>query len=197
MVVSTDIPRIIEEALSARSPKIVQDREGRYRHGAVLIPLFRDNGECKVLFTKRTHKVEEHKGQISFPGGGVEEEDGSFEETALRETFEEVGVLPGDVTLLGRADDAVTVASNFIIHPVVGTIPYPYAFKINPVEVARLVPAPLRIFMPGSSFMEEGEVEYGGASYHSINYRYDGEVIWGATARIMRDLGEIIGESLT
>lgn len=196
METTIDIPRIIGEALKTRSPRIIEDREARYRHGAVLIPLFRDNGQYRVLLTKRTHKVEEHKGQISFPGGAVEEEDGSFEETALRETHEEVGVLPEDVNLLGRMDDTLTLASNFIIHPVVGLIPYPYDFEVSSEEVDRLLLPPLHMFFPGKRVAGEGPVEYGGTSYHSLTYRYDGEVIWGATAGMMKSLAEIIREKI-
>jgi 8-oxo-dGTP pyrophosphatase MutT (NUDIX family) len=196
MIEKKDIPLIIKEALGPRVPATIEDGEAGYRHGAVLIPLLRDNGEYRVLFTKRTHRVEEHKGQISFPGGAVEDGDDSFEETALRETFEEVGVLPEDVTLLGRTDDARTLASNFVVHPVVGLIPYPYAFRINPVEVDRLILAPLDIFLPGSPLAGEREVEYGGRAYRTFTYHYDGEVIWGATAKIMKDLAEIIGQKL-
>ena len=129
----------IEEILNARKPELIEDRESQYRQAAVLVPLFNHKEEYKILFTKRTNRVEEHKGQISFPGGSVDLEDSSFEETALREAYEEVGLLREDVKVLGRTDDSLTLASNFIIHPIVGFVPYPYPFKINSREVKRLI----------------------------------------------------------
>ena len=85
-----DLYEIIKEVLSSRSPKRIPDETSSYIHAAVLFPLFRANGEYGVLFTQRTQTVENHKGQISFPGGAVEAEDGSLEETALREAHEEI-----------------------------------------------------------------------------------------------------------
>ncbi|MCJ7594791.1 MAG: hypothetical protein MUO52_08495, partial [Desulfobacterales bacterium] len=67
-----NLPEIITEVLRQRAPTLIEDTAGLYRHAAVLVPLFNDGGEYKLLFTKRTRRVEAHKGQISFPGGGVE-----------------------------------------------------------------------------------------------------------------------------
>ena len=140
--------------------------------------------------------MEHHKGQISFPGGAVDREDGSFEETALREAFEEIGLLREDVTILGRIDDTLTVVSNFIIHPFVGLIPHPYNFRINSGEVKRLIEVPLELFLTNSSTDKMSNVDYEGTTYQSLTYLYNGEVIWGATARIMKNFIEIIGERL-
>lgn len=182
--------------LGGRTPALIENRESRYRHSAVLIPLLRDRGEYKVLFTKRTQTVDDHKGQISFPGGRVDEEDRSYLDTALREAWEEVGLRPEDVTLLGRLDDALTLSSNYLIHPFVGYVPYPYAYKLNPQEVERLIYAPLDVFLAESGLAEIERVEYGGRTYESQIYRYDGEVIWGATARMMKDFIHILGEKI-
>ncbi|NNG07593.1 MAG: CoA pyrophosphatase, partial [Desulfobacteraceae bacterium] len=128
-----DLYEIIKEVLSSRSPKRIPDETSSYIHAAVLFPLFSANGEYGVLFTQRTQTVENHKGQISFPGGAVEAEDGSLEETALREAHEEVGLLSNDVEILGQLDDTTTVVSYFVVHPFVGVIPYPYDFRINSI----------------------------------------------------------------
>lgn len=187
---------IIKDVLGGRTPARIENRESLYRHSAVLIPLLRDCGEYKVLFTKRTHQVDDHKGQISFPGGRVDEEDRSYQETALRETWEEVGIRSEDVTLLGRMDDALTLSSNYLVHPFVGYVPYPYAYALNPREVKRLIYVPLKVFLPDSTLAKTDRVEYGGRTYESQIYRYDGEVIWGATARIMMDFIRILGEKI-
>jgi len=192
-----DLPLIIKDVLSSRSPEIIDDNQALYRHAAVLIPIFRDNGEYKIIFTKRTNRVEEHKGQISFPGGAVDKEDVSLEETALREANEEVGLLREDVTVLGRTDDALTLASNYIIHPFVGFIPYPYPFRINPVEVKRIIEVPLRLFSVEDHIDKTGPVEYEGVTYESLIYPYQGDVIWGASARIMENFIEILDEKIS
>jgi len=140
--------------------------------------------------------VEAHKGQISFPGGRIEEEDGSPLETALREADEEIGLTRKDVTVLGRMDDARTVSSNYIVHPFVGLIPYPYEFKTSVREVKELLDVPFQVFLSANSADENTPVVYGGATYRGLAYRYKGEVIWGATARIMRNLVEILSGSL-
>jgi 8-oxo-dGTP pyrophosphatase MutT (NUDIX family) len=184
-----NLPWLIKEALQAREPQVIEDKERLSRHAAVLIPMFKQDDDYSVLFTKRTNTVEAHKGQISFPGGRVDERDGSLLETALREAYEEIGLLSKDVMVLGRTDDMRTVASNYIVHPFVGFIPHPYSFEINTDEVAKLISIPLEIFLDGSSTIP---VDYQGNIYHGLAYTYEGEVIWGATARIMDNLVDIL-----
>ena len=189
-----DYPEVIQATLQARSPRLIPDGDSRYRHAAVLIPLFIKHNASHVLLTKRTNRVEEHKGQISFPGGHVEDGDPSPKETALREAHEEVGLQKEDVLVLGRADDARTVSSQFIIHPFVGFIPHPYPFRINRQEGRHIIEVPLRVFTEGDD--HSGDVEYGGKTYHGVVYSCDGGVIWGATARIMENLVAILGDKL-
>jgi 8-oxo-dGTP pyrophosphatase MutT (NUDIX family) len=183
------LPWLMKEALQAREPQVIEDKERLSRHAAVLIPMFKQDDDYRVLFTKRTNTVEAHKGQISFPGGRVDERDGSLLETALREAYEEIGLLSKDVMVLGRTDDMRTVASNYIVHPFVGFIPHPYSFEINTDEVAKLISVPLEIFLDGSSTIP---VDYQGNIYHGLAYTYEGEVIWGATARIIDNLVDIL-----
>jgi len=133
--------------------------------------------------------VEAHKGQISFPGGRVDKRDGSLMETALREANEEIGLRRKDVEILGRTDDMRTMSSNYIVHPFAGFIPYPYDFRINSNEVEALLTVPLEIFLDRGSTMP---VEYQGATYQGFTYTYGGAVIWGATARIMQNLVDIL-----
>ncbi len=117
------LPDTIRDILNSREPRSFDDkRSTNFRHAGVLLPLLEEGDVCKVLFTKRTDCVEHHKGQISFPGGAVDEEDASIEETALRETHEELGLSEECIEILGRIDDTLTVASNYIVHPVVGLI---------------------------------------------------------------------------
>jgi 8-oxo-dGTP pyrophosphatase MutT (NUDIX family) len=193
MLEMNHLPEVIREALRNRAPQVIEDRGSLLRHAAVLIPLFQDGNDFSVLLTERTQKVEAHKGQISFPGGRIDENDRSLLETALREAYEEVGIHQKDVIVLGRTDDMRTVASNYIVHPFVGLIPTSYSFVINKDEVERLITVPFRVFFEGGSVMP---VNYEGRVYESLAYTYYGEVIWGATARIMENLVGIVKEKL-
>jgi 8-oxo-dGTP pyrophosphatase MutT (NUDIX family) len=187
------LPDLIREALKNRTPQVIENKDSLLRHAAVLIPLFQDGDDCKILFTQRTQKVEAHKGQISFPGGRIDEKDRTLLETALREAYEEVGIRRKDVTVLGRIDDMRTVASNYIVHPFVGLIPSSYSFVISKDEVERLITVPFHTFFESGTVMP---VNYEGRVYDGLAYTYDGEVIWGATARIMNNLVGIVKEKM-
>jgi len=182
-----NLPSMIKEILSGREPEHVRNGRNSFRQASVLIPLLKDDGIHKVLFTKRTDYVEHHKGQISFPGGSVDKEDGSLVETALRESEEEIGLSREDVEILGRIDDALTIASDFIVYPFVGFIPYPYDFAINDIEVKRLITVPLDVFQPDNPTAKIYKVEAEGMVFHTHGFEYNGDLIWGATARIMEN----------
>jgi 8-oxo-dGTP pyrophosphatase MutT (NUDIX family) len=195
-MMQTDLYETIKDILSSRTPKQIQGPKSLCTHAAVLIPLFNDKGELKILLTKRSMQVKDHKGQISFPGGVVEETDQGLEETALREAYEEIGLLREDVEILGRADEATTVVSDYIVHPFVGVIPYPYDFKISPEEVDRLIEVPFRVFSGNDSQYIRHSAEFEGITYPGSAFEYEGDVIWGATARILVNLVEILGGRL-
>src|SRR5262249_58054340 len=93
---------------------------------AVLIPLYEVGGQVHVLLTRRTDKGDQHKGQVSFPGGRCDETDADALDTALREAYEEVGLRREDVEILGALDDMLT-STGFVVTPYVGVIPHPYA----------------------------------------------------------------------
>ncbi len=147
------------------------------RPAAVFLLLYRKDGEYAVLFNKRTDKVEFNKGEICFPGGGMDDRDADLMETALRETHEEMGISPASVTVLGELDETTTRAG-FVIRPFVGTISYPYEFRPSEDEVAEVLEAPV------SSLLDRRNVE--DASWaHSKVYSYGEHKIFGATARIL------------
>src|SRR4030043_155017 len=125
-----------------------------FARAAVLVPLFNKEGNCHLLFTKRTDQVKYHKGEISFPGGMVDENDLSLEKTALREGVEENGLRESDVQIIGALDDIVTV-TDFIVTPFVGLFPYPYPFKTSPVEIAELIEVPLSFLLTEENFNEQ------------------------------------------
>lgn len=190
------MPEAISAILNARTAKgLTGGGEKGYRHAGVLLPLLEEGGVCKVLFTLRTHRVEHHKGQISFPGGKVEEGDASIEETVLRETHEEIGLSDKDIEILGRIDDAITLVSSYVIHPLVGWVTSLDNLTINRAEVKQIIKAPLSLFCEGCS-RKRYAVAYEGVTYETSAYAYGEHVIWGATARVMDNFMEIVGDKL-
>ncbi len=162
---------------------------------AVLIPFALLKDEWQIVFTRRTDTVEHHKGQVSFPGGGCETGEDSPDATALREAREEIGLAPEDVRLLGRMNDIITI-TNYRVTPIVGVIPWPYHFTPEPAEVGRVFTIPL-LWLADRANWDEQFINREGFShpfpvvrYHS----YDGEILWGATARITLDLLKTIME---
>ena len=103
----------IENSLSNREPYTLED-DGSKR-GAVIIPIFERENQLYVLFTKRTEELRTHKGQISFPGGKIEEQDSSLLQCALRETEEEIGILPTKFVVLGELNQMKTTSSNVLL----------------------------------------------------------------------------------
>jgi 8-oxo-dGTP pyrophosphatase MutT (NUDIX family) len=178
----------IKEILACREKACI-DQPGLVR-AAVLIPLFKKNGEYHVLLTRRTDKVRHHKGQISFPGGRQDQGE-DFLATALREAKEEMGIEAKDVRILGELDDMCTVASDFCIAPFVGLIPYPYPFKINRHEIEEIIEVPLSVFLDETKFREELRSR-DGESVLVYFYQHDEHTIWGATARILKQLMDLI-----
>ncbi|MBW2172895.1 MAG: CoA pyrophosphatase [Deltaproteobacteria bacterium] len=158
---------------------------------AVLLLLFERDGECHVLFTKRSDKVAHHKGEISFPGGTVDPDDRDFLHTALREGAEEIGLDSPDVTILGRLDDIFTVTTGFIVTPYVGIIPHPYPFQINADEISELIFLPLRA-LGEESQVETSRVTWEGEKVTLYDFHVQGHVIWGATARILKQFLDLI-----
>jgi len=183
-----DLDEHIRQRLAARTRRVLTARG--QRRAAVLIPLFHREGEPCLLLTRRTEAVEHHKGQISFPGGAVEAGDPDLLATALRETREEVGIRPEDVVILGTLDDVETAVSGFIITPFVGRIPYPYPFQPNAREIHEILTVPLHFFL------DEGNLRTAyryveGRAVPLYFYHYQSNVIWGATARIIKAFVEV------
>ncbi len=164
-----------------------------FPRAAVLIPLFAKEGGCHILFTKRSHQVKHHKGQISFPGGVFDDEDEDLKRTALREAFEEIGVKEKDIQVLGALDDIVT-SSEFVVTPFVGIIPYPYSFQLSEVEIAELIVVPLASLLDPASFAER-EIIDNDLKRVVESYQHGHHIIWGATARILKQFLSMIAHS--
>jgi 8-oxo-dGTP pyrophosphatase MutT (NUDIX family) len=162
------------------------------RKAAVLIPLLCDGDRWRLLFIRRTETVQDHKGQVSFPGGAYETTDANMEATALRETWEEVGIPPAEINLLGKLPVFNTISS-FSITPVVGQIPWPCALKLEPAEVSRVFTIPIEWLADPAHWSEKPYVRPNGREEKVIFFdHYDGELLWGITARITLDFLKLL-----
>jgi 8-oxo-dGTP pyrophosphatase MutT (NUDIX family) len=155
------------------------------RRAAVLVPFISaESGVLEVLFTRRTADLGSHPGQISFPGGSIDEADADEVAAALRETEEELGIATNEIEVLGELDGVVTSGSKFQITPIAGHLRGRPKMKPNAREVAEVLFVPFEVF-ESESTMEIADIpERKGV----ITYRYGEVAIWGATARIMHQL---------
>jgi 8-oxo-dGTP pyrophosphatase MutT (NUDIX family) len=183
----------IAAVLARRHPR--EEIVPGYRQAAVLLPLYETAAGPHFVLTKRTERVPTHKGQISFPGGGFQDGDGSLLSTALRETEEEIGLLRRDVDVVGVLDDTVTAASAHVVRPFVGFVPHPYAFRLDSFEIEQLIQLPLRPLLEPNCFREE-VWERDGQPRSVFFHEHDGHTIWGLTARILKQFVEAVGTPL-
>ncbi len=163
------------------------------RPAAVLVPLFLRDGKDHILFTRRPDTMEHHRGEISFPGGRRDGRDRDLLGTALRETEEEMGILPQDVEVLGRLDDFFSV-HGYHVTPFVGRFGYPYPFRVDRREIAEVIEVPLKRLRDPAIFRVE-DWRHKGRSYPVPFYAVGRHEIWGLTAAILRQfLERVLGD---
>jgi 8-oxo-dGTP pyrophosphatase MutT (NUDIX family) len=164
------------------------------RPAAVLVLVYRDAAaEARLVLTERVAYDGHHGGEVSFPGGKAEPGDADAVATALREAGEEIGLDRGDVerTFSASLDEVFIPVSDFRITPVIAIADRPPVLAPNPAEVARILTPPLDAFLPGAPVemvertIGDWPIRYGG-------FRIDGLHVWGATARILGQLGAIV-----
>jgi len=152
----------------------------------VLVPLYVDaDGALHVVFTERRADLRRHAGEISFPGGRPEPGDAGLAATALRETFEEIGVPAEAFELVGALPPVPTVVTNYAIHPFVGVIEPGFAWVPAEAEVARVLELPLEALRAGHA---RRRLVRRGVPFRMDVYEAGGHLVWGATARILADL---------
>lgn len=189
-------PQAIAERLTAArartdwvpgdTPESARQGNGTLIPAAVLIPLVQQERGLTVLLTQRTAHLNDHAGQISFPGGRVEPGDATPEMTALREAEEEVGLPRERVRILGRLADYHTV-TGFAVTPVVGYIVPPFSLHPDPFEVAEVFEVPLEFLMNPENHQRHTS-SYRGRQRSYYAMPYEGRFIWGATAGMIVNL---------
>jgi 8-oxo-dGTP pyrophosphatase MutT (NUDIX family) len=162
------------------------------RDAAVLIPIVAEP-EPTLLFTVRTEHLPSHKGQISFPGGSIDDEDASPIEAALREAEEEIGLGRDQVRVIGELDSVPTFVTGYVVAPVVAWLDRHPDLEANPQEVAEILEIPI------SHLTDANRVEPGyahqGFELPTEAWLWENHVIWGATARILRNFLNHLAEA--
>jgi 8-oxo-dGTP pyrophosphatase MutT (NUDIX family) len=185
-----DLPGYLRTELGQRAS--VVRAEWDTRPAAVLVPLYQAGGAWHVLFTQRTYLVETHKGQVSFPGGRVDPEDVDAVATALREAEEEIGLKREDVTVLGQLDELLTV-TQYRITPIVGVFPWPYPFVLSEAELSAVFGVPLAwLADPQNLEIRYREPMVSGPKVPVYYLHYENYIIWGATARMLMNLLDVL-----
>jgi 8-oxo-dGTP pyrophosphatase MutT (NUDIX family) len=154
---------------------------------AVLILFVKRNQEWNIVYTRRTKGVRTHQGEVSFPGGAFEDNDESLVQTALREAREEIGIDPSCVKILGGLSPFRTI-SDYYVYPFIGILTCENSFVPNPEEVERIFLIPMKWLMDEKNYFEEDHLIDSHTIKNVVHYNdYDGEHLWGLSARITLD----------
>lgn len=188
-----DIGRRSNEA--AEPEDLVQEERNEWVAGgkplipaAVLVPLVVHEDGLNVMLTKRTDHLNNHGGQISFPGGRVDDSDRDALHTALRETEEEVGLHSKDIEIIGELDEYI-VGTGYLVNPIIGVIEPPFELTLHEGEVAEVFEAPLEFLITPEN-MKRHAREFEGIKRHYFAITWEEYFIWGATAGMLRNLSQ-------
>ena len=186
-----------DPSLAPESPYPADYIQSNLVPAAVLLPFFYHEHAWHLLFIRRTYNLKDrHRGQVAYPGVRCNPEDQDSEHTALREAWEETGMVPRDIKILGRLRDLVTITS-YCVTPIIGVIPWPVPLVPQPDEVSRIFSIPLLwLANEANRAVRCREIQVLGQEVPVIYFQpYDGETLWGASARITLLLLEALGFS--
>ena len=178
-------PEQLREVLLSEEEAQAMDAVGGRVAAAVLVPLYLDSGALHAVFTKRREDLSHHAGEISFPGGRQDFPDEELRLTALREAEEEIGLPPKEVEIVGALPPVGTFVTNYKIHPFVGVIKPGHAWTPQPTEVEVILELSLPSLVEG---FEMKRLVRKGVPFKTPTYTVDGNLIWGATGRIVEHL---------
>ena len=173
---------------SAEGGNIKAENKTNLTRAAVLVPIISRDDGLQVLLTKRTEHLKNHPGQISFPGGSVDDTDLDAQHTALRETEEEVGLDPSHVEIIGELDQYI-VGTGYLVSPIIGLIKPPFKLIRQEDEVAEIFEVPLDFLIEPKNFKRYAR-EFNGTVHHHFSLTWQSYFIWGATAGMLRNLSE-------
>lgn len=162
------------------------------KQSAVLILLFPEENSIKTILIQRGSYDGVHSGQIAFPGGQVDENDADLKHTALRETSEEIGVAPENVTIIGSLTDVYITPSNFLVKPFVGVVNAKPDFMLDSVEVAKVIPVDLFELNNKDIRKEKSILQSGGFKVKTPYFEIEGLTVWGATAMMISELNAVV-----
>jgi 8-oxo-dGTP pyrophosphatase MutT (NUDIX family) len=161
---------------------------------AVLVPVFEEDGEARVILTRRASHLRSHRGEVSFPGGRIEAEETPLS-AALREAAEEIGLDPAPVEILGQLQPLATVSSSSSITPFVGVLPERQQLHPNPGEVERVFDVSIAELLADGVFTEERWLRPQTGEFPVYFFDLPEDLVWGATARILHEfLGLVLNE---
>ena len=183
---------ITDENRHVMAADIIAKRQaaGKVTRAAVLIPLLLQPNGLSVLLTQRTTHLRDHGGQISFPGGRMDPEDAGPNETALRESEEEIGLERERVEIIGQLPEYLTV-SGYSVTPIIGLVKPQAEYVLDEFEVADIFEVPLSFLMdPANHQVRVWQSEQGSRRFYSMPYK--GRFIWGATAGMLRNLYHLL-----
>lgn len=176
-------PRLTKEEILANDPRL----------SGVLLLLFEKNNALHIAFTQRKQYAGVHSGQMSFPGGKKDSSDANLLETALRETFEEIGIVRNNIEILGTLSELYIPPSNFLVHPSVGFATGFERFIPQQNEVEKVVEIPVSFFFDKKNVNLRTEIKlYDGSVVKVPAYIFNQHIIWGATAIMLSEFTFIV-----
>lgn len=177
---------VMPERLSTWPTELRKKLTTELKPAGVLIPIIEHEDSLTVLLTRRSSALRYHASQVSFPGGRMEIGDADIRATALRETWEEVGIQPADVDIAGYLEPTPTI-TGYAVTAIVGIVPPGLDLRIDPNEVERAFEVPLSYLLDAAN-QRASEREWEGLRLPIIEFHFASERIWGATANILLDL---------
>ena len=178
-------PRMTSDEIAQQQPRL----------GGVLILLYEKENEWFTVFTQRRKYEGVHSGQMSFPGGKIDDADEDIIQTALREAEEEIGVPKAAVEVIGRLTELYIPPSNFLVHPVVAHLHGDKKFTAQEREVQEIVEIPLSFFLSSNSIKQTEIHLQQGVTTKVPAFVFGEYIIWGATAIVLSELKEILEEA--
>jgi 8-oxo-dGTP pyrophosphatase MutT (NUDIX family) len=165
----------------------------QFRRASVIVPLIRNQESWSILFTRRAENLAAHSGQIAFPGGAVEEGE-SLPDAATREAWEEVGIPPQKVELIGRLDDLIT-NSGYLVAPFVGVVHESSAYVMQETEVVEVFEVPVDALLDPAK-PEVRYVAFRNRRYPAYYYIHNHYEIWGLTGRMLKSFLDLVWQAV-